>query len=111
MRRLVQPAFSRVPAPRPHFWTKGGRQPAPLPRPDFFPPQTGTGQPGGRSWQGHEAVRRGGLFQGDAMKGPHGNGDSGLEIGQADLGGWVRVYPARTTGLPADLPVYLAQTL
>src|SRR5262249_14549913 len=53
------------------------------------------------------------------MKGPHGNGDSGLNIGQTDMGGWVRVYPAagggstaaRTADLPDNLPVYLSQTL
>ena len=45
------------------------------------------------------------------MKGAHGHGASGLEIGQADLGGWVRVSPAPTADLPQDLPVYLAQTL
>jgi hypothetical protein len=53
------------------------------------------------------------------MKGSHGNGDSGLEIGQTDMDGWVRVYPAvggsntaaRTADLPNDLPVYLSQTL
>jgi len=27
------------------------------------------------------------------VKGPHGNGVSGLEIGQADLGGWFRQRP------------------
>src|SRR5262249_29788717 len=45
------------------------------------------------------------------MKAPPGNGDSGLAIGQADLAGAVRVYPAPTANLPKDLPVFLSQTL
>ena len=45
------------------------------------------------------------------MKQPHGNGSPGVELGQAEMGGWVRVYPGRTTGLPADLPVYLSDAL
>jgi hypothetical protein len=32
------------------------------------------------------------------MRGPHGNDSPGLEIAQADMGGWVRVYPARPNG-------------
>jgi hypothetical protein len=46
------------------------------------------------------------------MKHPHSNGSPALEIGQADMGGWVRVYPAasgstsaaRTPDLPENLP-------
>jgi len=45
------------------------------------------------------------------MKTPSGNGSGQFEIGQANMGGWVRVFPGRTSDLPEDLPVYLSQTL
>jgi hypothetical protein len=44
-------------------------------------------------------------------KQPHGNGSGRFEIGQADMGGWVRVFPARADEPRDDLAVYLAQTL
>jgi hypothetical protein len=39
-----------------------------------------------------------------------GNGDSKFEIGQTDMGGWVRISAGRHN-LPDDLPVYLSRVL
>jgi hypothetical protein len=45
------------------------------------------------------------------MKKPsHGNGSGKFEIGQHDMGGWVRICAGRVN-LPDDLPVYLSQAL
>lgn len=41
---------------------------------------------------------------------PHGNGSGKFEIGQHDMGGWVRICAGRQN-LPEDLPVYLSQAL
>jgi hypothetical protein len=41
---------------------------------------------------------------------PHGNGSGKIDIGQADMGGWVRVSPGKQE-LPEDLAVYLSQAL
>jgi hypothetical protein len=42
----------------------------------------------------------------------HGNGSGKFQIGQSDMGGWVRVFPAKPEeGEREDLPVYLSQTL
>jgi hypothetical protein len=44
--------------------------------------------------------------------GPQGNGSGKFEIGQADMGGWVRVFPAMAEDVGReDLAVYLSQTL
>ena len=48
--------------------------------------------------------------QGEDMKGQPGNGSSRFEIGQADMGGWVRIN-ASGAALPDDLPTFLAHTL
>ena len=45
--------------------------------------------------------------QGEDMKGQPGNGSSRFEIGQADMGGWVRIN-ASGAALPDDLPTFLA---
>jgi hypothetical protein len=43
---------------------------------------------------------------------PQGNGSGKFEIGQADMGGWVRVFPGKAAdNVPEDLAVYLSQTL
>jgi hypothetical protein len=44
------------------------------------------------------------------MKKPHGNGSGKFEIGQTDMGGWVRIVAGRQH-LPDDLPVYLSDVL
>jgi hypothetical protein len=44
------------------------------------------------------------------MKRPLGNGSGKFEIGQHDMGGWVRIVAGRQN-LPDDLPVYLSQAL
>ena len=44
------------------------------------------------------------------MRGPSGNGETKFSVGQADMGGWVRVF-LETGHPPGDLPVFLAQTL
>jgi hypothetical protein len=44
------------------------------------------------------------------MKKPHGNGSGNFEIGQVDMGGWVR-FLAGGQNLPHDLPVYLSKTV
>jgi hypothetical protein len=45
------------------------------------------------------------------MKKPsHGNGSGKFEIGQHDMGGWVRFCTGRVNA-PDDLPVYLSQVL
>jgi len=45
------------------------------------------------------------------MKHRHGNGSGKFEIGQHDMGGWVRIVAGRTGDLPDDLPVYLSHAL
>jgi hypothetical protein len=41
-----------------------------------------------------------------------GNGSSRFEIGQQDMGGWLRVFPRRRNRTPPkDLPLYLSHTL
>ena len=45
------------------------------------------------------------------MKHRSGNGSGRFNVVQKDMGGWVRVYPDRTAGLPEDLPVYLPHAL
>ena len=43
---------------------------------------------------------------------PHGNGSGRFEIGQADMGGWLRVFPTKAEDLfREDLGVYLSQSL
>src|SRR5262245_61736279 len=42
---------------------------------------------------------------------PHGNGSGKINIHQADMGGWVRVFTDDTTVVPADFPVYLSHAL
>jgi hypothetical protein len=42
---------------------------------------------------------------------PKGNGSGKFNIGQVDMGGWVRVFPDTRQHLPEDLPVFLSQTL
>jgi hypothetical protein len=44
------------------------------------------------------------------MKRPQGNGSGKFEIGQQDMGGWVRIVPGRQN-LPDDLAVYLSRAL
>jgi hypothetical protein len=44
------------------------------------------------------------------MNRPHGNGSGKFDIGQTDMGGWVRIVAGRQD-LPHDLPVYLSQAL
>ena len=45
------------------------------------------------------------------MKKPsHGNGSGKFEIGQHDMGGWVRIVAGRQN-LPEDLAVYLSSAL
>lgn len=46
------------------------------------------------------------------MKRPHGNGNGSgkFEIGQHDMGGWVRIVAGRQN-LPDDLAVYLSSAL
>jgi hypothetical protein len=41
---------------------------------------------------------------------PQGNGSGKIDIGQLDMGGWVRVC-AGSQELPADIGVYLSQAL
>jgi hypothetical protein len=40
-----------------------------------------------------------------------GNGSGEFNIDQADMGGWVRVFPSRLSDLPDDLPALLSRTL
>jgi len=43
---------------------------------------------------------------------PQGNGSGKFEIAQADMGGWVRVYPGKIEDTSRqDLGVYLSQSL
>jgi hypothetical protein len=43
---------------------------------------------------------------------PQGNGSGKVEIGQADMGGWVRVFAGKAEDAGrADLGVYLSQSL
>lgn len=44
------------------------------------------------------------------MRGPFGNGETKFSIGQADMGGWVRVF-LESGHPPGDFPVFLSQTL
>jgi hypothetical protein len=44
------------------------------------------------------------------MKRPHGNGSGKFEIGQHDMGGWVRIVAGRQN-LPEDLAVHLSSAL
>lgn len=44
------------------------------------------------------------------QKPSHGNGSGKFEVGQHDMGGWVRICAGRAN-LPDDLPVYLSQAL
>jgi hypothetical protein len=41
---------------------------------------------------------------------PGGNGSGKFQVDQQDMGGWVRIS-ARGHDLPADLPVFLSQSL
>jgi hypothetical protein len=43
------------------------------------------------------------------MKGQQGNGSSRFEVGQTDMGGWVRLHGIGT--IPEDFPVFLSHTL
>jgi hypothetical protein len=45
------------------------------------------------------------------MKPPGGNGSSKFEIGQHDMGGWVRIRLGRGGAIPDDLPVFLSSAL
>jgi len=43
---------------------------------------------------------------------PQGNGSGRFEVAQADMGGWVRIYPGKVEDTArADLGVFLSQTL
>jgi hypothetical protein len=43
---------------------------------------------------------------------PHGNGSGKFEIGQSDMGGWVRIYPAKAeTSGREGLAIFLSQSL
>ena len=45
------------------------------------------------------------------MKHAHGNGSGKFEIGQHDMGGWVRIVAGKPGDLPDDLPLYLSHAL
>jgi hypothetical protein len=42
---------------------------------------------------------------------PQGNGSGKINIIQADMGGWIRVFTERLEAAPEDLAVYLSQTV
>jgi hypothetical protein len=43
---------------------------------------------------------------------PQGNGSGKFEITQSDMGGWIRIFPAKAEdALREDLALYLSQTL
>jgi hypothetical protein len=44
------------------------------------------------------------------MRRPSGNGETKFSIGQADMGGWVRVF-LESGHPPDDLPIFLSQSL
>ena len=44
--------------------------------------------------------------------GPQGNGSGKFEINQVDMGGWVRIFPAKPEDCPQEgLAIYLSQSL
>lgn len=45
------------------------------------------------------------------MKGSGGNGSGTFNVSQMDMGGWVRIFCPDLQHAPADLPVYLSQSL
>lgn len=46
-----------------------------------------------------------------SLKFSSGNGSGKFRVAQADMGGWVRVFCDQMEHAPADLPMFLSQTL
>jgi hypothetical protein len=42
---------------------------------------------------------------------PQGNGSGKINVIQADMGGWIRVFTDRPDAAPEDFAVYLSQTV